>query len=232
MDAVTTASSVQSAQSAASGNKGRRSRRTRSQRTVRMRNPLLRRISITEHGEAPGSLQCRHCHKILTTARTFREHINRRHTKEVAFLCNVTGCGYKSFSHVAICNHDRTLHNCQRNFSINFRRPEMGTYQARVVAASSCKSQTNLRSQGDTAQNGAGGSGAFQGAPGNQRPCSQVRSATNNSCTLTSGSAQGTAAKSSGDACASVRLTGAFQAIYDAFEQKLNALQVDLKLFD
>ncbi len=229
MDAVTTASSVKPA---SSDNKDRRMHRTPAPRAVRMRNPLLRRISIMEHEEAPDSFQCRHCHKVLTTARTFREHINRRHTKEVKFSCNVTGCGYKSFSQVAICNHDRAWHNSQRNFSINFRRPEMGTPQVRVVAASGRKSQTKPCPQGDTAQNGAGTSGAVQGAPGNQPLCSQVRSVTNNSCALTSGAAQETAAKSSDSACASVRLTGAFQAIYNAFEQKLNALQLDPKLFE
>ena len=100
-------------------------------RYVRVKTPvkvgsLLRRcINIAEHTATPCSLHCKYCLSVLTTKRTFREHINRCHTKDVLFLCNHADCSYNCFSFLSLCSHDRRYHNSIRNFSVGFRRSEI-----------------------------------------------------------------------------------------------------------
>lgn len=96
---------------------------------VKVCNLLQRYIDAAEHTTEPGSWHCKYCFSVLTTNRTFREHINRCHTKDVLFLCNDGECNYQSFSFLSLCSHDRRYHNSRRNLSVGFRRSEIIQYQ-------------------------------------------------------------------------------------------------------
>ena len=122
MDAVTATSSMR----AATPHKQRQKNRHVLVKTpVRMSNPLQHYINIAEHTTTPGSWHCKYCLSVLTTNRTFREHINRCHTKDVLFLCSDAHCDYQCFSFLSICSHDRRYHNSRRFFSVGFRRSEI-----------------------------------------------------------------------------------------------------------
>jgi len=145
------------------------------------------------------------------------------------FLCGAAGCGYKSFSFMSIRNHDRRLHDDRQVFSIAFRPPGIGTYQPyRPVSVETMPHHNRQADQYPQEADALPGSG--QRTAGNQ-PLLPLAPAEDVSCTFASESAQ-SAAESNDGACASVGLTADFQAIYRTFEQKINALKIDTKLFD
>ena len=126
MDAITATSSMRPATPHAQSQKNRH---VLVRSPVRMSNPLQRYINIAEHTTTPGSWHCKYCHSVLTTSRTFKEHINRCHTKDVLFLCNDGNCDYQCFSFLSLCGHDRRYHGSRRFFSVGFRRSEIIQYQ-------------------------------------------------------------------------------------------------------
>lgn len=122
MDAVTATSSMLPA---APHEERQNNRHTLVRVPIKVCNLLERYIDIAEHTTTPGSRHCKYCFSVLTTQRTFTEHINRCHTKDVLFLCNDGECNYQSFSFLSFCNHDRRYHNSRRNLSVGFRRSEI-----------------------------------------------------------------------------------------------------------
>ena len=227
MDTVTATSSMRPATPHA---KHQKSRHVLVSTPVKMSNLLQRYINAAEHTISPGSWHCKYCLNVLTTNRTFREHINRCHTKDVLFLCNNADCDYQCFSFISLCSHDRRYHNSSRNFSVGFRRSEIIESQPTLYEimafskdqAGRCQwvwEDTPCRHLPDAGQTWAN----------NGPPVFHLQRPENISQTpLSPLPDQGT--QGADKPCPAFEPSGDFRGIYHLFKQKLDTLQPDPSL--
>ena len=253
MDAVTTTSSMFPA---TPPEEGQNNRHKLVRVPIRVCNLLERYIDTAKHTTTPGSWRCKYCFNVLTTQRSFREHINRCHTRDVLFLCDNGDCNFHSFSFLSFCAHDRRYHNSRRHLSVGFRRSEI--IQSQPTAYEVVKTSRDLAGQcqwvwedkpcGFSPDDGQTGANISPPAYHRQRseninwsPLSPLPDQDAQSTdSASSGDEQrsgnigsppsGQGVQGADEACPAFKPTDDFRDIYHIFKQKLGALQLDLNL--
>lgn len=181
-------------------------------------------INVPEHTTTPGSWHCKHCLNVLTTKRTFLEHINRCHTRDVLFLCNDANCGYQCFSFISLCSHDRRFHQSRRSFSYAFRCSELIQSQPtlyEVVGFAREQEGRHLWVWEDNPCRKLPDGGRRTGVY-NSQPVSHMQRPKDISCTSPLPSGQDT--RGVDEACPAFEPTADFREIYHTFKQKLATL--------
>lgn len=177
-------------------------------RTSYMHDPLKYVIDPYDHMIDKYSLQCRHCRQVLSTERSFRNHVNL-HTKTVSFACNETDCEYVTFGPESIRRHRGRQHKLSNNFQTNIHKNAGSNLLKKMEQSSGIKLWPKLEFNPPVSEPDAMNQN-------NQNHCPQRTERP-----VLKGKLPKTACQ-----------TPAFQSIYNRFQQTLNSLKIDPEIFD